>query len=223
MGGTCTWSLNTCTYQFGAQDNWLFSQYISLEDANEILFDVSYRLNICRDNSGCTNDFVTVYRYGVNGPVSTGSQTNPNNYIPLYGEGNEVSSRLQQPPQPVRDVQKTLSLLRPEPRTNGFYLGFRDTGTCGQVNRVIVYYTACHERQNELVLYPKVGTPPVDGSDEIFYAECVSNAHNITSLQVKAFSENGTCRDVSEGGARCECNTGYQISTDRKSCIGKFS
>lgn len=165
----------------------------------------------------CFNDFITLNRYDAENPVS--DRTNIGNYQPLFGD--EASSRLQQLPAPTRAIKETLSLARPEPRTRGFYLGFQDIGTCGQVERIIVYYTVCRERQNELVRYPKVGTPPRNGPDAVFQAECVPNAHNITSLAVTAFSENGTCKDVVPGGVRCECDAGYEISPDRTSCIGK--
>lgn len=161
-----------------------------------------------------------MYRYDADGPRSESDRTDTENYQPLLGD--ELSSRLQQPPRPSTNVRETLSLVRPEPRTRGFYLGFRDTGTCGQVNRIIVYYTICHARQNELVLYPQVGSPPEGGPDAIHQAQCVDNAHNVTSLAMKAFSENGTCMDVVPGGARCECNAGYEIAANRRSCRGKY-
>lgn len=220
VGGSCTWSLYTCTYTKAPQENWLFSQYISYQQANELFFNISYRFTQCRDRGSCEDDFVTLYRFDVDGPVGAAEQTNPSNYQLL--NGTEQDSRLQQLPRPVRGVSQTRSMLRPEPRTGGFYLGVKDSGTCGQVNRIIIYYTVCHGRQNELVVYPQAAHPPRNGPDSIFQASCVANAHNITSLDVKAFSGNGTCRDVVEGGARCECDAGYQIAQDRKSCIGEL-
>jgi hypothetical protein len=215
-GGACTQSLSACTFQGGPQQNWAFSQFINYQTANEIFFDIRFRFTRCRDDPECSNDFVTLYRYDADD--SSSDRENTENYKPLLGEN---SSRLQQPPSPARGVKTTLSSLRPEPRRRGFYLGVLDTGNCGTVDRIIVYYTVCHARQNELVLYPKVGNPPRDGPDMIFQAECAPNAHNVTSLDVKAFSENRTCLDVVPGGARCECDAGYQISADRMSCEGK--
>ena len=216
IGGVCSWSLYTCTDFAGTQNNWLFSQYISYLGAKEVFFNVTYRFDDCRDIDDCENDFVTLYRYDANSRVSETLQTDKNNYKPFFGD--ETSSRLQQPPPPTSIVRETRDMIRP--KNNGFYLGIRDSGTCGSVSRIILYYTVCKERQTELVVYPEFATPPQNGPDEIFDARCVDNAHNVTSLQVTAFSRNSSCRDVITGGARCECNAGYQISTDRRSCIG---
>ena len=161
---------------------------------------------------------MTLYRFDVDDPVDDSIRTNPNNYVPLFG--TEENSKLQQLEAPI--IDQTLSLLRPASKTRGFYLGIRDTGTCGQVYRLITYYTACQERQNELVHYRRVATPPVGGANTVFSAECESNAHNVTSLDVNVFGGNSTCRDVAVGGARCECDSGYQISEERESCVGKF-
>lgn len=150
--------------------------------------------------------------------VEDTDRRNTNNYQPLFD--NEESSRLQQPPFPVRGVSETLRFLRPQSGSKGFYLGVRDNGTCGLVNRMILYYTVCHARQSGLVEYPQTATPPKDGPASVFDAKCVDNAHNVTSLQVKAFGENNTCIDVVAGGARCECNEGYTISDNNQSCRG---
>lgn len=99
-------------------------------------------------------------------------------------------------------------------------MGIRDTGTCGDIKRMIIYYTVCHAKQIGLVVYPEFGTPPKSGPDEVYEANCVCNAHNVTSLRVNAFSATSTCSDEVEGGAKCECDGGYEMAANGRSCTG---
>ena len=239
MGGSCSWTLYTCTYRSPTQpqDNWLFSQYISYRGSNEAYFNVSYQFTRCRDSTRCQDDFVTLYRYDVNDSVSMTDQMNQSNYVPLF-DGEPSNSHLQQLPSPARAIEKTLPLLRPKD-SKGFYLGVHDSGTCGSVNRLIVYCPVCRAKQSELVVYPKIYPPPKDEPTSVFYAKCVPNAHNVTSLGIVAKTicideakgeasclDEGVkarCIDEAEGGARCECDAGYQISEDRLSCLRKLT
>ena len=207
----------TCSYRLPNQNNWLFSPFICLQDAKEVLFNVTYRFDQCRDIEDCDNDFVTVHRYDVDEPAFENEQINPDNYVLL---STEDDSKLKQKPAPARDVRKVVHLNRPTPRRNGFHLGFHDTGTCGQVGRVFVYYTVCEAKKIGLVEYREYANPPKNGPDEVFQARCVCNAHPLTSLDVTAF-RNGSCIDVAAGGARCECDDGYRLSEDGESCIGE--
>ena len=200
VGGTCGWSAFACTGR-PSQNNWLFSQFVRFTEAKEIHYDLSYSFNsIC---PGCP-DYISVHRYDVDSSVSEAEQANTDNYQPLF----QLRGQFQ---------EETHSLTRPD--TKGFYLGFQDTGTCGQLSRIIVYYTVCRARQSGLVTYPQVATPPRNGPDEVFNAHCVPNAHNVTSLAVNAFSASSTCLDVVRGGARCECNAGYEVSANGRACI----
>ena len=216
IGGVCRWSLYTCSYP-APQDNWLFSQRIGYHGAKEVFFDVNYRFDNCRDDPECSDDFVTLYRWDTNARANKAMLKDKSNYKPFFG--NETSSKLQQPPPPASIVEELHSWIRPP--ECAFYLGLKDSGTCGSVTRIIIYYTVCHGRKEGLVVYPEFATPPRDGPDEVFYACCVANAHNITSLAVNGFSENSTCSDQAIGGAKCECDAGYEISRDRQSCIGE--
>lgn len=222
IGGSCKWPLYTCSADSPSrpQNNWLFSQFIDLKDANELLFNVSYRFQDCVDFSRCTDAFATIHRYDSNSVVSQTQRRDYADYVPFFGD--LASSRLKQPTSTSGVVSETRSFVRDEPRHAGLYLGVHDSGTCGSINRIILYYTVCQAKQIELVKYPQVATPPRNGPDSFFHAECVPNAHNVTSLLVHAFSANSTCRDSVEGGVRCECDSGYEISSDRLSCIRKF-
>lgn len=216
VGGSCTWTLRTCADQ-ASQDNWLLSQFISYEDANEVLFNVSFRFSECQSRPTCSKPYVTLYGYNRDSIASHGDRINPSNYQPLFGDA--LSSRLEQPSGSVMQIGLTLRLTRPA-NSNGFYLGLRDEGTCGSITRLIVYYIVCPARQEGLIIYPEVTVPAQNSLDIVFNASCVANAHSVTTLQVTAFSSNGSCSPVASGGPACECDAGYIVSGNGRSCQG---
>lgn len=166
------------------------------------------------------NDFLTLFKYPVDGPVDKTDYRNPNNYVPYYN-GNVEDSRFRHNSN-QRVIKTTESILRPQ--SQGFYLGIQDTGTCGEITRLVVYYTFRKEEQRELVVYPEFADPPINGPSETFQAQCVCNAHNTTSLDVHAFSDGQRIvyADKASGGARCECDDGYEIDSSRTACIREF-
>ena len=154
---------------------------------------------------------MTLYQYNSDNITTNANRINSSNYEPLFGD--EESSRFVQPTGVSRVQEVTQSITRPA-NSDGFYLGIRDEGTCGSISRLIVFYVVCPTRVDGLVTYP-------ESADILFEALCASNAHNITSLQVIAFSSNGgNCSPVAPGGAVCECDGGYVLSSDGLSCEG---
>lgn len=155
-----------------------------------------------------------MYHYDTDGVVSVEDQTNPDNYQPLFGDVE--ASRLRG--QTSSSIKK--SFLRPS--QSGLYLGLQDVGTCGQINRIIMYYTVCLAKQNGLVLFPEFANPPKGGPNEIFQAKCVCHAHPVSNMNVIANSETGTCTEEATEGAKCDCDDGYRISEDQESCLRTF-
>ena len=215
VGGQCAWSMEACSGEV-SQDNWLFSQHVRYEDAKEVFFQVSYRFNECQGT--CIKPYVTLYHYNSDNITTDANRINPSNYEPLFGD--EESSQFAQPAGSFREQKVMLNITRPA-NSDGFYLGFRDEGTCGSVSRLIACYMVCPTRVDGLVIYPEFGVPERTSADIPFEAQCASNAHNITSLQVIAFSSNSSCSPVASGGAVCECDGGYVLSSDGLSCEGK--
>lgn len=211
----CNSPISTCSFSRPNQDNWVITQHICLWDAKELFFDVSFRFRRCALNPECENDFITLHRYCVNEPVNDFKI--PSNYVLLNDTVED--STLRHRPGSTSVINEVKSLVRP--KGNRCYFGFRDQGTCGSIERIIIYYTECRSRQVELVYYPTFANPPKNGPDEVFEAQCVCNAHPVTSLRVIASASDSTCVDEAEGGARCECDAGYQIAADRLSCDGK--
>ncbi len=203
------------------EDNWLFSQPICLKGAKEIFVNVSYTFQQCATIENCVDDFLTLYKYEVEEiEIHRTDILNKNNYVPLFG-GPEENSRVVQPPPPAFTGAETRSFPRDLTKA-GVHLGIKDTGTCGHISRMILYYTVCLSKQVGLVLYPEYPSPARNGPDEVFTVSCVCNAHNITSLDIIASSKSGECSDAAVGGARCECDAGYKINSDGTGCIRKF-
>ena len=221
FSGSCQWNMRACTFETAGQNNWLFSQFISYEDAVEVYFNVTFDFYSCVRRMNCTKDYVTLYQYNHNGIANDAERTNTSNYQPLFG--SVEASRLQQPSGATREVGQTLSLTRPS-NSDGFYLGIRDEGTCGDVIRIIVYYVVCPLRVEGLVTYPETALPVQNSSDIVFDAVCAPNAHNTTTLEVIASSNSNNCSAKEMGGAICQCNAGYVLnSTTSMSCEGNVA
>ncbi len=190
-----------------AQDNWVFTDYIrfpnveGVSDVEEVFFDATFRFTQCV--SPCVNDFATVYRYNVNGPVSESQRTTISNYGLL---GGIPDSRLSQ-----GDADGTQNEMWsiPRPNTQGFYLAFRDQGNCGSINRVIVYYRRSPKYTGTLLTCPSVPFPsPGSGRTTTGTCCCGTNAEPKSSLN-RVCSDDETC--VEPASDVCGCSPGYQF------------
>ena len=115
------------------------------------------------------------------------------------------------------DVNVLRSLTTPG--NTGFHLGIRDTGTCGQVRRIFLYYTPCKELQDGLVNYPELVRPPEGSPPNVATACCAPNSHSTTSLSFRAYSaSDGRC----ERTAMCECDAGYRLDGVGTGCDGEL-
>ncbi len=223
-----------CAHTLGAQDNWLFSPHIKYPPGSttlggglptEIYSNVSFRFTQC--SSPCVNNFADLYRYDTNSIASESDQTDRSNYLstPLFGTGTELTtSQLQQAvgSSTITDT-RALAITSPSSsRTNGFHFGIRDSGNCGQINRIYFYYTPCKERQDGLVNYPELVRAPSGSLPNEGMACCAPNSHPTTSLTFRAHSAtDGTTGDEGcERNVRCKCNAGYRLNAAGTECQG---
>ena len=154
----------------------------------------------CRLNPSCTQLYLDMYRYERDGRNDTAARST-NNY--------HLVQRIQQP-SGFSQLQYSASFsFTPLGNTNGFYLGFRDTGTCVNILRLQVYYNALQPDVDPPVVCPKVGRPP-QGSTIPVTCSCPANSIVTpgSSLQLTCYSD-GTC----DGNPSCQCNEGYQEIT----------
>ena len=226
QGGECQRQFRACAWRQGQQDNWIFSKHIKYPPGSttagggystEVYLNITYRFSSCNPFAGCHNNFVTLYRYDTNSIASSTEQTNKNNYVPLFGQGTEnTDSRFQQIEE--FDDDNVLKRFRPSGST-GFHLGIRDTGTCGYVDRILLYYTPCKKFQDGLVNYPELVRPPEGSPPNVAQACCAPNSHNTTSLSFRAYSD-GRCI-CEQTNVICECDAGYILDVAGTECDGE--
>ena len=200
FGGLCAAQPRSCDFREGTpQDNWFFTQFIRYIDATEVFVNITANFQECRlaRNPSCTQLYVDMFRYERNAVDATAAR-NTANY--------QLIRRIEQPNGfPEQQYSASFSFT-PSGNTNGFYLGFRGTGTCVNILRLQVYYRISPRRTVGLMIYPEVALPP-QGSSEIVtaMARCAANARNTTSLQIRYFA-NGR----QEGNPMCACIKGYE-------------
>ena len=84
----------------------------------------------CRLNSACTQLYLDMHRYERDGVDATAARTTSN---------YQFVRRIEQP-SGFTEQQYEESISFTPGDTNGFYLGFNDTGTCVNILRLQVYY-----------------------------------------------------------------------------------
>ena len=209
FGGSCQLEIGTCSFRAPNQNNWFFTDFNSYGNAIEVFVSAIFRWSRCTSNQNCKNDFVTLYRYDTNTIVSTSKQTDPENYHPITG--NNLTSVLQQGPQ-SGDTTVELRFNRFS-GFNGLYLGFQDTGTCGQIKRFQVYYRIAPPVTDGLLSCPEV--PLVTGDINSANCSCAENSSPIGDLK-RTCSDDGVCSDL----AMCNCDCGYIEYRSGTLCIG---
>ncbi len=109
----------------------------------------------------------TVYKYDTSGIVSMSDRQNTSNYNPMFGSGSQLGT--------------SATLLVKSFVTTGKKGFFKDGGTCGQIRGIVIYYTPCKERQDELVNYPELVRAPSGSLPNEGMACCAPNSHPTTS------------------------------------------
>ena len=159
----------------------------------------------CRLNSACTQLYVDMYRYERDAVDATAARTTSN---------YQLVRRIEQPSGFSQQQYAASFNFTPSGNTNGFYLGFRDTGTCLNILRLQVYYIIICPVVDPPVVCPKVGQPR-QGSTVQVTCSCPANSNVApgSSLQLTCHSD-GTC----DGNPSCQCKEGYREITG--GCIG---
>lgn len=203
LGGSCTRTPRTCTFEQLPQNNWLFTQYISYLNAREVIFNISYIFSECQSRPDCNNDYVTLHHYQTNTTSNT-ERRRTENYRPLLGSAME--SRLQQQDRTSR-VNLRLTLPTSN-RPDGFYLGIQDDGTCGNLERIIVYFQVARGWQGQLLTCPDVALPPLGSSSTSQETcTCAENASPTSSTLSRVCDVNGMCNE----DQACACSPGFEL------------
>ena len=204
-GGICRWSVKSCGYRSGEQENWLFTQYIkkmapSSTNYNVSLFiDFLFTISNCRQRHRCTPT-MEVYKFDVNSPQPRDIYTNRNNYALVHRKSG--ASQFTQ----SLSINKTLSA-----DTLGFYIAVRDHTSCIQIAQMLVYRYQCSQKQVGLVIFPETAAPITDRIT--ISALCVPNASPVTDMDVTCDS-----RGHWDGSGTCKCDPGYIFNRGNQSC-----
>ena len=160
----------------------------------------------CRLNPTCSELFVDMYLYERDGKDDKEAR-NPENY-------KTGVQHIKLPDGFSQQVYETFFNFTPSGKTNGFYLGIRDTGTCINLQRLQVYYIGLQPDVDPPVVCPEVGRPPKNSTVQVS-CSCPANSNVApgSSLQLTCHS-NGTC----DGNPSCQCDKGHREITG--GCIG---
>ena len=197
-GGLCQWSVKSCGYRAGPQDNWLFTQFINKTTPPNTNYSVSvviellYTLINCRKQFGCT-PAIEIYQFNTIGPQQRDIYTNPSNYN-LIKRKTSVSTFIQ-----ILPITVTVT-----PDIEGFYLAVRDNTSCIQIAHLRVYRHECATKQEGLVLFPNTAAPIANTTTVT--TECMPNSSPVTDMSARCDS-----LGYWDGSAECVCDPGYII------------
>ena len=139
--------------------------------------------------------YIDMFRYERNGRNDAAARTTSN---------YQLVQRIQQPNGFAQRTYQTSFTFIPSGSFNGFYIGFKDTGTCVNIQRIQIYYNKFIPVAPSPVICPETGLPPA-GTTASVTCSCPANSNPTSSLQMTCHSD-GTCT----GNPTCQCNEGYQ-------------
>ena len=168
--------------------------------------DVTYDYTSCITNqgNGCNTLQTTMYLYERNGADNT-ARTNPANY------NNELGVL-------SADNRGTFTrsfTFRPSANINGFYLGVQDTGTCGTINRITLYYRVCPARSIGLGTTLDIPFPPAGSVPTLGNIMCARNSTAVNPVVSCAADS------TFAGNPDCRCDPGFESMAT--SCSGKYN
>ena len=199
FGGLCAAQPRSCDFRESTpQDNWFFTQYIRYRyNTTEVYVNITTNFQECRLNPSCTRLYVDMYHYETNGVDATAARTTTN---------YQFERRIEQPSGFSGQQYAPYFSFTPSGNNSGFYLGFKDTGTCVNILRLQVYQKVRSQEIVSLVTHPETPLPRQGSNEPVTkMATCAANSENITSLQVKYFADGSR-----EGNATCACIAGYE-------------
>ena len=195
-GGICRWSVMSCGYRSGWQDNYLFTQFISKAAPPDtthtvrVIVDILYTLSSCRARYNCNPKF-QLLKFETDGPQPREVFTDHTNYqsIRVRTGSSAVTQRL------VENIDIPANI-------EGIYLAVRDNTSCIQVAQMQVYRYQCPRKQEGLVVFPDTAAP-VNGNMTIT-AQCMPDSYPVTDMDI-------LCYDTGywSGSGRCRCYPGY--------------
>ena len=187
-----------------APNNWAFTQYVS--KAGNIVANITIFINITVRFSSCNPScpkILSVYNFIVNSQQTPLNQSITNFTLLSTITGSSTATF------------GTVLSFNLKPNDAGFYVAFRDGGSCTSLNRVQIYYYQCPALQMGLALYPLTPAPTKQNSPAAVNASCVSGGINSTSLSLQCDNSGAW-----NGSVNCLCSSSYGYMTVGGSCTG---
>ena len=190
-------------------DSLLVIGHIFTAPANEITIDVTYTLRCC---DSFVSWQLSIGMYVFMSSTRSSQIPNPNASPYTYvGELRNTSAMLGSTSTRFNS-QKTIEMKG----YHGIYLGFRDTGICGSIESVSMYYITCSEVTRELIRFPSTIAPNASTALVRISGYCVGHSEPRESDNFMLCYANGTSKI--QGG--CQCLAGYQ-NLSSSHCSGK--
>ena len=200
-----------CGFSAGRQDNWIITQHISRmvngTALRQVTVQVDFIMNTCDIENNCRRSFA-IHKYETS-TINTTAARNLNNYefvgriVPRDGSGT------------VRENGSVNINFATE--ATGFYLGIQDESSCIIIHRVLVFYYVCPAETSDLITRPET-IAPVSGASQVV-GQCVENVSPVSGTGPRfVCSQNGVWS--SNIGTGCVCGSGFQSSSDGRSCAG---
>ena len=203
-----------CGFEAGRQDNWIITQHISRMvngfALQQVIVQVDFVINTCDINNDCRRSFA-IHKYETS-TIDTTAARNLSNYelvgqiVPRDGSGS------------VRENGSVNINFATE--ATGFYLGIQDETSCIVIHRVLVFYYVCPAMTSDLITRPET-IAPISGARQVV-GHCVENARPESGAgPLFICSQNGVWS--SNIGTGCVCGSGFQSSSNNRSCVGMLS
>ena len=213
----CRVTVTVCGFTAGRQDNWIITQHISRmvngTALQQVTVQVDFLMNTCDIENNCRRSFA-IHKYETS-TINTTAARNLSNYelvgriVPRDGSGS------------VRENGSVNINFATE--ATGFYLGIQDETSCIVIHRVLVFYYVCPAVASGLITRSETIAPIIGARTLVqVVGACVENAHPERGIGPRFMcSQNGVwslniCN-------RCVCGSGFQSSSDGRSCVGMSS
>ena len=202
-----------CGFTAGRQDNWLITQHISRmvngTALQQVTVQVEFIIHTCDVGNRyyCRPSF-SIHKYETSTINAAAARSLSN-----YDFVGQIVSR-----DDSGNVRENKSVeLSFSTEATGFYVGIQDDTSCLLIYRVLVFYYVCPAVTSDLITHPET-IAPISGARQVV-GECVENARPESGVgPLFICSQNGVWS--SNIGTGCVCDSGFQSSSDGRSCVG---
>lgn len=209
-----------CDVGYTSVNNWLWTPFITRQDANRIYIEIKFSLRNCDLFPGtalqCKETFSLLY-YEFDAATREPPPWEPESYKLIdriaadegrFTNNNEVIINTE-----MRSIDVT---------KKGVYFAFRDQGACLSLLAVKVYYLTCPESVVGFAFYPETATGSEISSIEKIPGRCVKNA-------VPVSEPHNLCKGDGTwnfNAGHCACMAGYESDEGAQECrqcpVGRY-